>query len=210
MHLDFWIRPITPGDPPLDRRATAEQELADFVAALPEGAQMPYVYLQQDMDWLTPGTAPEWIADMLATIARYPRCHYRVDSATPELWQQTMRAVAALDSPGGRIARDWRDGIPPLDLYLGCPADKYPILTAIPQRKPHHLLKRGSRITFLKDIAEPDIDRRDGEILDPGIFARAGDLGTVVRYAGRLGYLVRRDGFELEFEALHATDFSVS
>ncbi len=209
MHLDFWHAPITPGDPPIDRRAIAEEELATYVATLGEGAAMPFVYLQHDMDWLTPGIPPEWIADMLATIARYPGCHYRIDTATPELWQQTIRAVAQLDGPGGKIARDWRDNIPPLDLYLDCPDDKRPILSAIPQRKFHHLLKPGTRITFLREIAEPDIDPRDGELLDAGTFARLGDFGTVVRHAGRLGYLVRRDGSAFEFEALHATDFSV-
>ncbi len=134
--IDFWLRGITPGDPPLDHRAVAEQELADYTASLPAGdPDRPLIHLNTDCDWLARDTPPEWIADMLETLSRYPACDYRLFTLEPEFWQQRLTAVAHLSGPGAEIARRWLDGIPPVGILVASVPAKQSIISAIPRRR---------------------------------------------------------------------------
>jgi len=131
--IEFWLRPITPGDPPLDHRAPAEAELAAFLDRIDLGEERPLVFLCGDFDWLADGLPPEWIADLLETIGRYPAADYCLFSIAPEYWQQRLAAVARLTTPGGTIARRWLDGIHPPGLRVGGPPAAAALLSSIPQ-----------------------------------------------------------------------------
>lgn len=134
--IDFWLRGITPGDSPIDHRAVAESELADYTASLPPGdPSRPLVHVNADCDWLAADTPSEWIADMLATLSRYPACDYHLFTLDPEFWQQRLAAVARLTGPGAEIARRWLDGIAPVGIRVSSVPAKESILNAIPCRR---------------------------------------------------------------------------
>ena len=136
--IEFWLRGIHPGEF-IDHRATAEAELVAFLDRLDLGEDRPLVYLNGDSDWLAAGIPPEWIADMLETIGRYPAADYHLYTIAPEYWQQRLAAVARLASPGGTIARQWLDGIHLSGLRVGGPPAAAFILSAIPMARPRRI-----------------------------------------------------------------------
>ncbi len=136
--IEFWLRGINPGEF-IDHRATAEAELVAFLDRLDLGEDRPLVYLNGDSDWLAAGIPPEWIADMLETIGRYPAADYHLYTIAPEFCQQRLAAVARLASPGGLIARQWLDGIHPPGLRVGGPPAAAAILSAIPMARPRRI-----------------------------------------------------------------------
>jgi len=132
--IDFWIRGVE--DQAIDHRAVAESELVAHLDRLDLGEERPLVFLNGDLDWLAEGIPPEWIADLLETIAKYPAADYCMMSLELPHWQSRMKNVAKLAGKGGEIARRWLDGIPPAGLHLTGPSVHASLLSAIPHAPP--------------------------------------------------------------------------
>lgn len=132
--IDFWTPVIEAGLPRYDdNRANAEAELAEYCAGDPDPETgMHWVWVQAGADWLARDVPPEWIADMLETFSRYPSCDFILNTVDPMFWQQRMRPVAKLDSPGGRIAADWLDHRPPLGVRVISTNERQLFAAAIP------------------------------------------------------------------------------
>ena len=93
-------------------------------------------------DWLDPEVCSEWRSDLLCLIRATPNLTWMLLSKRPEGFAARLNRVAELDDFGSRIAREWIEGRPPANVWVGASvenqemADKrIPELLAIPAAK---------------------------------------------------------------------------
>lgn len=91
-------------------------------------------------DWLDPEVDPTWLRDLLSLVRSTPALTWMLLTKRPELWDQRMNAVEAID-PIGPHLEWWAEGAPPANVWIGTTVEdqeradqRIPSLLAIPAR----------------------------------------------------------------------------
>lgn len=129
------------GVPRLDQRALAETKLAIIHRRAVKRGTTPKVFLNSMSDWLDEEVPIEWLADLLATIEKYPSCIYQMLTKRPENFTPRMEAVADLSHPAAMIASEWLLGMVAANWWIGVTAEdqeradqRIPLLLRIPAK----------------------------------------------------------------------------
>lgn len=122
--LDFGQKHWGKGAPRMDRRAQAETELATICKRFKKsGGPRPRIFINSMSDWLDPEVPIEWLADLLATLHRYPGPVYQLLTKRPELFHARLSALASSKSMAtpaiAMIASLWLHGIAPENFWIG-------------------------------------------------------------------------------------------
>ncbi len=92
-------------------------------------------------DWLDDEVPVEWLGDLMARIHETPYLTWLLLSKRVRLWRERMELLAAMGigSPGSGYARNWLDGIPPRNVWMGATVEsqgwanrRIPVLLEIP------------------------------------------------------------------------------
>ena len=101
----------------------------------------PRVFCGSLCDWLDPEVCAEWRSDLLCLIRATPNLTWMLLSKRPEGFSARLNHVAELDDLGSRIAREWIEGRPPPNIWLGATVEdqqradeRVPELLAIPAK----------------------------------------------------------------------------
>lgn len=100
----------------------------------------PRVFSASLSDWLDHEVPAEWLAGLLATVARTPHLDWLLLTKRPHLWRERLWAVAeGCTGPGAAFARLWVMGTPPANVWVGTTVEdqeradeRVPHLLAIP------------------------------------------------------------------------------